>query len=237
VPRDEAVSYSEFQYHFAGAKLYLPRPTISMGRSFIEVLEGRRSRRLFGRLSAQRLSLLLWYAARTRASHQESSGFLWQHRPAPSAGGRHPVDILVAGQRETALYDPISHSLHPLHNGDLIADGLVSLTNEVVPVQQATILWFVAQPARTASKYANAESLIWRDAGALLTVISLVAEALDLNCCAIGATGDPWLSGALEFGEDLHGLGGCLVGEAPNQSPLLEVSTGAAEAKVPGLVL
>lgn len=215
-PRDEVQPHSEFQYQFAGDPIYLATPSTAIERPFVDVLEGRQSMRSFGQLPFESLSTLLWYSAHTYSSRREVSGFLWQHRAAPSAGGRHPIDILVVdcstSARIALLYDPVSHSMRPLSEGKRVGQGLYCLVDEIVAVQQATMLWFVAQPARTVSKYLNAESLVWRDVGALLAVIVLVAEALGLNCCPIGATGDPWLSAAIECDGALHGAGGCLVG-------------------------
>ncbi|MBF6613961.1 MAG: nitroreductase family protein [Chloroflexi bacterium] len=180
-------------------------------------MEGRRSSRLFNQLPTERLSALLWWAARTRTGRREESGSVWQHRAAPSAGGRHPIDILVARithqGRSLSLYDPIAHSLCDLDVTATQVTEFFAAVDAVLPMQEATLLWFVAQPGRTTSKYKYAESLIWRDSGALLAVVSLVAEALDLNSCAIGITGEPWISHTLMAQGLLYGTGGCLVGE------------------------
>jgi hypothetical protein len=61
------------------------------------------------------------------------------------------------------------------------------------------------------SKYQNGESLIWLDAGALLSTIYLVAEASGLACCAVGITGAPWVTQALGGEDRLDALCGCLL--------------------------
>lgn len=202
------------------ARTFLPRPTEPLTKSLGDVLDGRQSRRTFKALPTERLAALLWYAARTRGTFVEQSGFVWQHRAAPSAGGRHPVDILVSAwspqQQALHLYDPLAHALCTL---DIFPSTLANFTaavDAVLPIQEATICWFAAQWERTTSKYEHGESLIWRDAGALLATVSFVAEALSLHCCAVGLTGDPWISLLLPEGEKLMGVGGCLIGCSPS---------------------
>jgi hypothetical protein len=77
---------------------------------------------------------------------------------------------------------------------------------------RGTVIWLLAQPARTARKYRHPESLIWRDAGILIGTIALVAEALGVACTPLGPTGEPWLSRALGAQGCLAGLGGVLLG-------------------------
>ncbi|HKS06829.1 MAG TPA: hypothetical protein VJR92_10985 [Gemmatimonadaceae bacterium] len=75
----------------------------------------------------------------------------------------------------------------------------------------ATTIWMVIEPGRTSRKYANAHSLVWRDAGVVLAGIALVAAAMNFACRPLGMTGEPELSAALGF-KALRGAGGLLVG-------------------------
>jgi len=196
--------------------IYLPRPENPGDRLFFDVLHERRSRREGGQPIAADVSSLLWHCAKTKATSIEESGFLWQHRASPSGGGRHPVDIVLGNYQGDAsalyLYDPLAHALARL--GDLDGHQLKTFVNtidQVLPVGEAVIVWFVAQFDRTLSKYADGESLVWLDTGALLATVYLVAEASGLNCCAIGITGEPWISRILRAPELLEGVGGCLL--------------------------
>jgi SagB-type dehydrogenase family enzyme len=216
-PRKRELPFKEFQYKF-GRRLYLPVPESSIDRNFLDVLAARETRRTFGQLGTEALSQLLWYSSKTRATRRSGNGDAWQHRPCPSAGGRHPIDIMVwnhHGDPETVYrYDPIAHCLSEICEVDKASLAkLMRAINEVVPVGPAIILWFVAQFDRTLAKYLRGESLVWRDSGALLATVYLVAEALDLNCCGIGITGEPWISAALKGKKRLCGVGGCFVGE------------------------
>ena len=220
VPKEIPSNYAEFIYPNEN-RVYLPLPEDLGSQTFEDVLSRRRSRREFLPVPEHKLSALLWFAFKV---HEHRADDKWQHRPCPSAGGRHPIDILVisstaqlVGDKDVFVYEPIAHVLIrqnvPMHK----VSKLIDETDHVLSIQSATILWFVAQPGRTLSKYENGESLIWRDAGAMIATTCLVAEALRLNCCAIGTTGEPMISDMFEAGQTLFGVGGCLIGESQGE--------------------
>ena len=86
--------------------------------------------------------------------------------------------------------------------------------HEVIDAPNATLLLFVAEPGMTGSKYEDAASLVWRDAGVLLGAIAMAAEALALNFSPMGVTGEPWTS-HLILGAPLVGVGAAFVGARP----------------------
>lgn len=215
IPREIELPYTEFIYPVI-RKDYLERPDERLDKGFLEVLHSRRTRRIYGDLQRSQLSALLWHTARTRGCAREESGFLWQHRSTPSGGGRHPIDILVLHrafhEQGLAVYDPWSHALCDLRFEPAVLHSFVNRVDNVLPIGDATILWFLAQNGRTLSKYENGESLIWRDSGALLATMYLVAESLDLNCCGVGITGDPLVTNLVSATSEMQGIGGCLIG-------------------------
>ena len=203
-----------FVYTCLGTRI-LPEPEPLPSPPLFEALSQRKSRREGLRPSREDIAQLLWHSARTLRTAREESGFLWQHRPSPSGGGRHPVDLLICSslvQPDLELYDPMAHCLCRLKVADQAAlTQFLKEVDAVLPIGDAAILWFVAQPDKTMSKYRNGESLIWLDAGALLATIYLVAEASGLACCAVGITGAPWVAQALGGEDLLDGLCGCLL--------------------------
>ncbi|HUI28954.1 MAG TPA: nitroreductase family protein [Candidatus Acidoferrales bacterium] len=197
---------------------YLIKPDTKNSVSFFAVAESRRTRREFRRIPIEDLSALLWYTLKTRSTLTLQNGYMWQHRPTPSAGGRHPIDVLIYdhgnNQRTFELYDPIAHSLNLIHfPNPHPAEKLIEKIGNMIELQEATIILFAAQFGKTLTHYKNGESLVWRDSGALLATFGMMAEALSLNCCGIGITGEPYLSGALASGGLVTGVGGCLVGK------------------------
>lgn len=214
-PRKSELRHFEFPYKIIGKK-YLPKPTVPCDIPFFQVLLSRRSRRNLGYLTDNILSELLWYSAKTLSLQKQENGYLWQHKPSPSAGGRHPIDLLLFSRKtsKVRLYDSLAHSLCEIRVESSLLKDFIEFINEILQVGEATIIMFAAQFDRTLSKYEYGESLVWRDAGALLATISLVAEALGLHSCALGVTGEPLLSELLRSNDQVVGVGGCLVGKA-----------------------
>lgn len=217
-PRETELPFEPYPFAIT-TRRSLPIPEGVTSAPTLEVLHRRRSRRTFGPLGDEQLSSLLWFAAKTLATAREPSGFPWQHRPAPSGGGRHPIHILVivpaVNPSTVYLYEPKGHALLTLDIPDGASPNqLFYSLQSVLPPQQGTVLWFAADHLRTASRYEHGESLVWRDAGALLATIGIAAEAMDLHCCAYGITGDEWISRLLPPSRFV-GVGGCIVGSAP----------------------
>lgn len=215
--RRREIAYSEFRYPIV-ERTFLPQPIELPKTSFSEILSLRRSRREFDSLPPQKLNALLWYSARALEVNPPAHSTRWQHRPAASAGGRHPIDILILtrndGKTAVHLYQPEPHALATLSIArEPWLENLFSSISEIINAKNSTILWLAAQFDRTLSRYKHGESLVWRDAGVLIATISLVAECLRLNCCAIGITGEPFISQLLSSNRDVVGVGGMLVGQ------------------------
>lgn len=139
-------------------------------------------------LSEDRLSELLWHAARTRDGQGE-----WQHRAAASAGGIHPIQLLLFsyGSDQAALYDPVRHRLQILATVD--TDALrVALEATIFfsSARDATLILLAAECAKTAEAYEHEVSLVWRDAGVVLATLQLVSTWLTLASCLLGPKGD-----------------------------------------------
>jgi SagB-type dehydrogenase family enzyme len=216
-PRPRKVELPFERYRFpVRLRRLLSVPKNVASATCLDILHRRRSRRRFGPLAEEQLSTLLWFTAKTLRTERQTSGFAWQHRPAPSSGGRHPIYILLLTPAidPTALsvYEPEGHALLDLEPVKAASQrAFVNGLESVLPPQSGTVLWFAADFFRTATRYECCESLLWRDAGAVFATINIAAEALGLNCCAYGVTGDAWLAKVLPRKRFL-GVGGCVVG-------------------------
>jgi SagB-type dehydrogenase family enzyme len=223
-PRPAERAYSEFAYP-SGPIEYIPVPRRRVaGPGFFGVLRSRRSRRAAGPLNDVALGTLLWHTSKT----WESKGTLvrWEHRGVPSAGGCHPIDILITNRSgrpgELFWYDPIAHGLIEIPHSDGGELGELIAEMGGAAGREGTLLLYGAQSARTTSKYVNAESLIWRDAGVLTGVMTLVAEALGAHCTPLGPTGEPYVSRLVRSGGQVVGVGGCSVGISSRQGDEIE---------------
>ena len=179
---------------------------------FASVVESRRTRYSFAPISDEQLAALMHLTCRVRGNIAGPLSLPQTYRPAPSAGAIHPVHVVLHRPGDASLYryDPNEHGLRQLDAClDLMA--LRAAMHEVIDAPNATLLLFVAEPGMTESKYENATSLVWRDAGVLLGMLAMAAEALCLNFSPMGITGAPWVS-QLVPNAPLFGVGAAFVG-------------------------
>jgi SagB-type dehydrogenase family enzyme len=214
-PRQQALGALDSSWSTNRARA-LPAPEHSHAADAFRVLDSRRTHRHFRALPKQELSTFLWYSARSRLSYLDESGRRFESRPAPSAGGCHPYDLLVVrprkGELTASIYEPSTHGLSELRCARTALRRFVKNISEAISPELGTILWLIAQPHRTQNHYRFPESLLWRDAGALIGVMAIVAESLRLSFCPVGATGDPHLATVMGQGRNVYGLGGVIVG-------------------------
>ena len=134
---------------------------------------------------------------------------------SPSAGGRHPIDILVGllggGSRKLYLYQPVSHSLRRLTISEEKQQLFFSDVENTLPFGESMLLWFSIQYMRTASKYTDYMSLVWRDVGAQLCCLQQAAKYVGLDSCPIGYLAEDTFDRLFESDALLSG-GGLIVG-------------------------
>lgn len=172
----------------------LPRAVRESDARFLDVLRSRRSAPGEGQLLPIDLPSVLWHATMVRERRPASVRFAaWESRAAPSAGGLHPVAILclpIDPDLPAGIHDAARHSLTALP-GDAAAAlaANAASVSEMIGVGRGATLQFAADMARVEASYDRGATLAWRDAGALLAVITLVAEALGLAATPLGRTG------------------------------------------------
>jgi SagB-type dehydrogenase family enzyme len=194
-------------------KFYLPRPEIKANKSFFRVLAARASRRNFAHVTDEKLAAFLWYSAKALTLNQGPNNLFCQHRFVPSAGGLHPIDLLVfdVHEQSVSVYDPIAHALCKLDVAQDKVATFLAYSQDVLDSGSGTLIWFAARPEKVSAKYTNELSLIWRDVGALIASMYLIAEALSLNYCALGVLGGQELQ-ELTGNTSIIGTGGCILG-------------------------
>lgn len=177
-----------------------------------QFLRTRRTERRMGVISQAELGAWLDLSCRAQLIQGSVYGFDISLRPAPSAGAIHPIHLLFCAPdgRVWRRYDSVDHALVEVPSG-LDAREVHWALQEVLPVPEATLILFAAEVGKTAAKYDNPASLVWRDAGALLAVMGLAAHALSLSFCPLGVTGEPWVGRLLQQ-QGLFGVGAAFVG-------------------------
>lgn len=212
VPMEQSQAYEPVGWK-TGNLLKLVLPDSIVTPAFHDVAFSRRSRRKFNAIGIDQLSTLLWLTARTQDVDRLFSNVTLRRAPVPSAGALHPVHIIITHQRSNSwwLYERDAHELRCLVEVGDLWNGLLDQIEQVVPRGAGSVVLLVAEPGKTMAKYKNACSLIWRDAGVLLAHLGLAAEAARLDFCALGITGEPWVS-SLDDQNRLVGVGAALVG-------------------------
>ncbi|GAA2396375.1 nitroreductase family protein [Mycolicibacterium llatzerense] len=161
-----------------------------------------RTRRSVRRLSTPTMADLALIAARTGLTRHGATTELGNpvsSRPAPSAGARQPLQLVLI----TA--EPLDQPRHDrawvldadaavLRPATLTAAAIDSALDRFAaalgvdePPPAAVVA--VGVPQRTFSRYPDGVSLLWRETGALLMLVQLAATDIGLGSCLIGTCG------------------------------------------------
>lgn len=172
-------------------------PEVRKGsRPLDEVLEARRSRRWLTRPDLGDLATLLVRSGRVVSWSYDGRGLELSLRPYPSAGALHPLTVELLASEVTRLdpgswmFDPMRCSLVRTGRTQCEVDdalGAIALAAATEPAPAALVI--LANPAKTLSRYPQGTSLIWRETGALLATLHLVATDLGLASSIIGTSG------------------------------------------------
>jgi SagB-type dehydrogenase family enzyme len=152
----------------------------------------RRSERRFRRPPLDAVAAVLVAGARVLAEGRADDGYLRTWRPYPSAGGRHPIDLLVVA----ADVDGLAPGAwwFDAWKCELAREAAVDLTSTVRNVESIVdssvpaIVFAVAVPDRTLERYPDGMSLVWRDAGVVLQTLHVLAFDAGLASCILGTT-------------------------------------------------
>lgn len=124
------------------------------------------------------------------------AGLPVHERIAPSAGGLHPCSFVCVSNEEglVLLYDPLSHAFLPF-KGDQqrLTDINRSDVEQILGAAPGVTVRIVADVSLVSAAYENPETLILRDAGALLPVAGMLAEWLGLLLCPLGFLGSSFV--------------------------------------------
>lgn len=214
-PRESAHVYVPWVWPQGSRTQLAPRSeplTLDLGA----LLEQRQTRREFTRtLTDDKLGEFLWLACRSRSSRASPFGFEQESRSHPSAGAMHPIHVLLARDaQDWQRYEPVEHALVQLTGTRTAAATAREESAALLPVDQGVLIALAAEPGKTAAKYENPESLVWRDAGAVLGYMSVAAEALGLSFCPLGILGERFVGAATGGDPRIHAAGLAILGAA-----------------------
>lgn len=215
IPKNQPDKFEPFVYPVKNKRI-LERTFVKNDKEFLDVIFSRRSSRKFSGISLNQLSQLLYLSTKIQSLKVDELGYILTNRTTPSAGARHPVDLLVSidnpkGNRILSYYNPIDHSLNDLSLQKNELQNFFEVISKNLSINKACIIWFSIQVAKTESKYKNPESLYWKDTGALLYCIQLIATYLGLKSCPLGTLANSSFKNLFKA-DLLHSGGGVLVG-------------------------
>ena len=213
--RKKHLEYEAFVYPSL-EKIILPVVTFSKRRKdFLDVFRERRSEKQLGTCTLEELSEILYHAVKPYIISRDDYDMTVYRSASPSAGGRHPIDILIGlpekKGRRLYLYEPLSHSLCRLDIPVELQREFFDDVNQTLLMGDSVLIWFSIQYMRTASKYTDYESLVWRDAGAQLCCLQQAAKYVGLDSCPIGYLAEDAFSRMFHCDSLISG-GGMIIG-------------------------
>jgi SagB-type dehydrogenase family enzyme len=190
---------SDFPHRYSTGPMILPKPKlhalIANDRPFTDILECRRSLRDGGGppISMEQLSEFLYRAARVRSGLNGTSPEA--DRPYPSAGACYELELYVLVRRCRGIGHGLYHYRPDVHGLRHIEADQRSLNHLIEDARAATggadphiVFIIAARFLRVSWKYeAIAYSLVLKNVGVLFQTMYLVATAMRLNPCAVGA--------------------------------------------------
>lgn len=168
-----------------------PEPTLT------QVLEARRSRYGVAPLVLDELGELLYRTCRVTGESGDA-GERYLRKPYPSGGSLHSLEVYVIPVRCVGLdpgiyrYLGVEHALcragDPGPDVDLLLEEARQGTGGKLPDIPSVLLVMTTRFRRVTRKYQSmAYSVILKEVGVLIQTLYLVATAMDLEPCAIGA--------------------------------------------------
>ncbi|HEY5203138.1 MAG TPA: hypothetical protein VIJ63_00870 [Roseiarcus sp.] len=131
-----------------------------------------------------------------------------------SAGALHPVKgVLLDRDGNPIFYDDVDDRFLSVGIRDVRQlEGFLNDCREVLPEAQGRWIALIADCRDLSRLYTNHQSLLWRDAGAAIQVMAMVAEALELAFCPIGILGHGLIDALLPGGGGFAAVGVVAIG-------------------------
>jgi len=179
----------------------LPKPTFPETGSLWSILNQRRSKRRYTPepITIQTLATLLWA---TQGLTLHTSGY--QFRTAPSAGALYPVETYLSLHNVEGVGKGIYHfsvadfALEEIGSQDYAGLLTGAALDQGMVAKSAVLFIWTAVFLRALWKYRDrCVRYVCMDAGHIAQNLQLVATALGLGCCPIGAFYDDEINGVL----------------------------------------
>ncbi|MEC5407586.1 hypothetical protein VOM14_18725 [Paraburkholderia sp. MPAMCS5] len=178
--------------------------------SFADVFERRRSTRALAPTPVDAL-VGMFHFALTPRYWQQGDGMQRSRRPALSAGALHPISVVILVDSAVYRVNVEACTLDKLAFSAEAYATWLGRCRILLPKANGAFMALIADLGRPKAAYANCESLILRDAGAMLQTLALAAEWFGLGFSPLGILGNEVVA-ALPASEQLLAVGGAAVG-------------------------
>jgi hypothetical protein len=195
IPRDTPSVWMPYEFDTIGTEI-LARPGPPSSRSFADVIAKRRSAVGYP-IKLSSVAELLWYAVGWKGyalSGRAGLPIAWS--TSPSSGGLQSINVICILDDGSAprVYDPVNHAFLVLRvDNELVHAENRKAVLSVTGAHNGCTLRLVGDGSKLCAAYENAESLVLRDAGAVLATVCLCAEWLGLSACSLGFLGNAML--------------------------------------------
>jgi SagB-type dehydrogenase family enzyme len=161
-----------------------------------QLLSRRLSQRSMFPCDADEIDQMLATSYRALAVDVGPDGYPISHRPVPSAGARHPFDLIVACNqvrgktRGYFRFNSFTSSLTPI-TWPVPLDVSIGAVRQAGNLIQdpAAVVFLVCDLQKTISRYPSGVLLALLDAGALAFCLHIAAVELGLASCIVGTSG------------------------------------------------
>jgi hypothetical protein len=137
-------------------------------------------------------------------------------RPAISSGALHPIEIFfLRSSRSKRVFHfdyPVSKVSVAVASNPTALRDLWEKAEGVHPDAVSTLVVLLGRPSVLELAYANSQSLLWRDSGALLQTLSMTAFSIGLGFCPLGLLGNELLKALPPASEKLEAVGTAWLG-------------------------
>lgn len=196
-PRPLEEKTSRHRAPWAGAKAIKIGETLPISTMLLfEALEQRRTLRVLRKATLKEVCRALCAAACVRSVKHDDK-LMRSRRPSVAAGAIHAIEVFIVHgtmSKQIFYFDPFERTISSVSNMDhLRLQAFWERCVSVVPSAVSTLIVLVGRPDVLSLAYENVESLLWRDAGALLQTLSMTAYGLGMGFCPLGLLGQDFL--------------------------------------------
>lgn len=186
---------------------------VPLDQSFANVVRARRSKRAIAAASLEQVAQVVREALKADfVGYGEKQGR--RLKAVLSAGALHPVKaIILRRDQRPIVYDDGADQFLSVQVRDASAyTAFLRTCATVLPDADGHWVALIADCWTVRSLYSNHESLVWRDAGAVIQMMALLAEAHEMAFCPLGVLGGEIIEALLPETSDIIPVGVVVLG-------------------------